>query len=89
MIEFVSLSDMISTISMKSMSSFGPHFEWINVVSYVLVYCTVFLKPIVYFCANKFFREAFFDTFPFMAFMKPKTHDKEEIQVSKLNYSTD
>ena len=87
MIEFESISVMISTISMKSMSSFGPHFEWIHVVSYVLVYCTVFLKPIVYFCTNKYFREAFFDTFPFL---KPKTHsDKEEIQVSELNYSTD
>ena len=68
---------------MKFMSSYGPLFNWINVASYVLVYCTVFVKPIVYFCANKFFREAFYNTF---SFLNPKTRDdKEEIQISNLD----
>ena len=54
-------------------------YRWIRVASYVLVYCTVFIKPIIYVCSNKFFKEAFYDTFPFL-----KSKDKEDIQLDKL-----
>ena len=74
------LSDMVSTITTTLSLSYGPYFKWINVASYILVYCTVITTPIVYVCSNKFFKRAFYDTFSFC-----KSKDKEEIQLNNLD----
>ena len=77
--ESVLVSDMISITILPDDGAY----RWIRVVSYILVYCTVFIKPIVYIRSNEFFKEAFYDTFPFL---KPKAQsNKEDIQIDNLH----
>ena len=59
---------------------FGASTRWIFVISFMLVYCTTFIKPIIYVYSNKFFKKAFYDTFPFC-----KSKDEEDIQLNNLN----
>ena len=78
----IHISDMITTTLkiLEVIPEFGASTRWIFVVSFMLVYCTAFIKPIIYVYTNKFFRNAFYDTFPFC-----KSKNEEDIQLDNVD----
>ena len=78
----IHISDMITTTLkiLEVIPEFGASTRWIFVISFMLVYCTAFIKPIIYVYSNKFFKKAFYDTFPFC-----KTKNEDDIQLHNVD----